>query len=136
MFLLLKNVSCLLKAYQDARQRFAFDYNINLCTNNFEFKEGPSLMEKRFSASAAKMNFNGKTFIAIAGGYGGNGRIILDSDSDSDSDSVELGRGNILDSVELLDVSSPGQSWIEGKNNQITINFLNTILYTIQIFII
>ena len=87
-------------------------------TNTFEVKEGPSLMEKRFSASAAKMNFNGKTFIAIAGGYGGNGRRI------------------ILDSVELLDVSSPGQSWIEGKNNQITINFLNTILYTIQIFII
>ena len=65
----------------------------------FEIKEGPSLNESRSSCSCAKMKINGRIFIVVAGG------------GQSKDDGTFIGPTN---SVELLDTSSPGQSWKMG----------------------
>ena len=59
----------------------------------FEIKEGPPLNESRVMHSCGKMNINGRVFIVVAGGH-----------SDKDS----------MNSVELLDTSTSGQSWKMG----------------------
>ena len=59
----------------------------------FEIKEGPPLNESRIMHSCGLMEINGRIFIVVAGGH-----------SNEDS----------MNSVELLDTSSSGQSWRMG----------------------
>ena len=61
-------------------------------TNEFEIKEGPSLIKARHNHGCAKMTLNGRTILVVAGGLGNGGR---------------------LDSVEILDPSE-NNAWTEG----------------------
>ena len=56
-------------------------------TNEFRIKEGPSLNKARFSHGCAKMTFNGRTILVVAGGFG----------------ALQSGGYGSLDSVEILD---------------------------------
>ena len=60
-------------------------------TNNFEIKVGPSLNVGRFIHSCSKMKIDGRIFLVVAGG--------MQND------------GTLLDTVELLDLTSPEQGW-------------------------
>ena len=64
-------------------------------TNNFDLKPGPSLQVGRLRHSSSKIKINEKIYLVVAGG-------------------IEFGR---IDSVELLDTTSPDQGWIIGKYN-------------------
>ena len=63
-------------------------------TKKFELKSGPKLNVARHLHSCSKMNINGKIHVVVAGGVSKNEKH--------------------LDSVELLDISSPNQSWTIG----------------------
>ena len=67
-------------------------------TNNFDLKPGPSLQVGRIGHSSSKIKINRKIYLVVAGGYGQNN-----------------GRSGSLDSVELLDTTSPHQGWISGN---------------------
>ena len=68
----------------------------------FEIKEGPSLNEFRSPCSCAKMKINGRLFIVAAGGSLAWGGQSHHDHPSSNEDS--------MNSVELLDTSSSGQS--------------------------
>ena len=63
-------------------------------TNNFDLKPGPSLQVARSEHSSSKIKINRKIYLVVAGGDNGN---------------------SSLDSVELLDTTSPHQGWISGN---------------------
>ena len=63
-------------------------------TNNFDLKPGPSLQVGRIGHSSSKIKINRKIYLVVAGGDNGN---------------------SSLDSVELLDTTSPHQGWISGN---------------------
>ena len=65
-------------------------------TKNFEMKSGPTLNVRRRVHSCSKLNIDGKIHVVVAGGMAENCET--------------------LHSVELLDISSPNQTWIIGKN--------------------
>ena len=71
-------------------------------TNNFDLKPGPSLQIGRSQHSSSKIKINRKIYLVVAGGqnYG------------TSREDVNYGR---LESVELLDTTSPDQGWIIGK---------------------
>ena len=48
-------------------------------TNRFQIKEGPSLNKGRYGHGCAKVNFNGRTILVVAGGFGAKNSVeILD----------------------------------------------------------
>ena len=63
--------------------------------NNYEFSEGPSLNKERILISCAKMKFNGKEILVVAGGY---------------CKSLP----NVGSSTEILDLSNPEKGWTMG----------------------
>ena len=79
---------------------FHFQFNsrktwfVNL-DNNYDFSEGPSLNKERILTSCAKMKFNGKEILVVAGGY---------------CKSLP----NVGSSTEILDLSNPEKGWTMG----------------------
>ena len=63
--------------------------------HNYEFSEGPSLNKARILTSCAKMKFNGKEILVVAGGY---------------CKSLP----NVGSSTEILDLSNPEKGWTMG----------------------
>ena len=63
-------------------------------TNSFKIRKGPTLNKERSHFSCGKMDQNGRTIFVVAGGRDRFGKV--------------------LNSVELLDPSSNGSSWIHG----------------------
>ena len=72
-------------------------------TNNFDIKKGPSMKAKRVYCSGSTMNLGGKQYILVAGGHG------------KVSGETPFWR-DCYDTTELLDISMPGQEWIEGMH--------------------
>ena len=66
-------------------------------SKNFEVKSGPDLNEARVLHSCSKMKIGEKIYLIVAGGYGVDQCITLDS-------------------VEILDTTSLDQGWTLGNN--------------------
>ena len=77
--------------------------------NNFKIKKGPSLIYQRGNRPAcAKMELNGKSYIIVAGGLTNQKWKKFYNESGGNT-------------VEILDTSSPGRGWIQGKNKYLHI---------------
>ena len=68
-------------------------------TNGFDMKKGPCLETKTCRTTCSKMKISGKTFL------------------------VALANDSFLDSVEVLDTTSPDQGWIKGMKFKFCINY-------------